>query len=58
MTYPILEFDPSPTAFIEPSQVIRPRDVPQGCVICFFGEVIAKIVAERQARVLVSKERH
>jgi uridine phosphorylase len=53
VTFPILEFDPSPTAFIEPSQVIRPRDMPEHCVICFFKDVIDKIVAEQDARVLV-----
>jgi uridine phosphorylase len=51
--YPILEFDPAPEAFIEPSKVVRPRDVPEHCVICFFADVIDKVVAEHQARVLV-----
>ena len=53
MTYPILEFDPSPAAFIEPSHVIRPRDMPEHCVISFFKDVIDKIVAEHAARILV-----
>jgi len=53
MTYPILEFDPAPKAFIEPSKVIRPRDVPEHCVICFFKEVIDKVVAEYNAKVAV-----
>jgi len=53
MTYPILEFDSSPTAFIEPSQVIRPRDMPEHCIICFFKDVVDKIVAEHAARILV-----
>lgn len=52
MDYPILEFDPSPQAFIEPSQVIRPRDVPEYCVVCFFREVIERVVAEHGARML------
>jgi uridine phosphorylase len=54
VTFPILEFDPSPTAFIEPSQVIRPRDMPEHCVICFFKDVIDKIVAEQDATLLVT----
>jgi hypothetical protein len=29
MTYPILEFDPTPEAFIEPVKVIRARAVPE-----------------------------
>lgn len=53
MEYPILEFDPTPEAFIEPSKVIRPRDVPEHCVICFFQEVIDKVVAECNATVVV-----
>ena len=53
MKYPILEHDPTREAFIEPSKVIRPRDMPEHCVICFFKEVIDKIVFENNARVLV-----
>lgn len=53
MTYPILEFDPSHEALIEPSQVIKPRDVPEHCVICFFSEVIEKIVAGHAAKPIV-----
>ena len=53
MTYPILEFDPTPEAFIEPSRIIRPRDVPEHCVVCFFKEVMDRIVGEHGARVAV-----
>jgi uridine phosphorylase len=49
--YPILESDPSSTAIIEPSREIEPRDVPQHCLICFFREVLEKVVAERGARI-------
>lgn len=52
-SYPILEFDPASEAFIEPSQVNMPRDVPKYCVLCFFSDVIEKVVAEQKARVLV-----
>ena len=38
--YPILEYDPSPHAVIEPSRVLQPRDVPERCVLCFFQDVI------------------
>ena len=51
--YPILEFDPAPEALIEPSRLIKPRDVPEHCVICFFQEVIEKVVTEQQATVAV-----
>lgn len=52
-TPPILEFDPEREAFIEPGKVIRRRDVPEHCVICFFREVIDKVTAEHQARMVV-----
>jgi uridine phosphorylase len=53
MPYPILEHDPTIEAFIEPSKVVRPRDVPERCVICFFRDVIEKVASEHQARVAV-----
>lgn len=52
--YPILEFDPSPEAIIEPSKVIKPIDAPEHCVICFFQEAIARVVRERNAKVIAS----
>jgi uridine phosphorylase len=51
--YPILEFDSTPEAIIEPSKYIKPRDTPEHCVICFFGEVIDRVAAEKQAKVIV-----
>jgi uridine phosphorylase len=53
MSYPILEFDPTRLAMIEPSRVIAGRDMPECCVICFFHEVVEKVAAERQATLLV-----
>ena len=53
MSFPILEFDPTAEAFIEPSKVIRPRDVPEHCVICFFKEVIEKVVDQHHVKMLV-----
>ncbi len=52
MSYPILEHDTAREALIEPSKVIKPRDVPEHCVICFFREAIDKVVAEHDARIL------
>ena len=51
--YPILEFDQERTAKIEPSQVIKPRDVPEHAVLCFFRDVIESVVAEHQGRIIV-----
>src|SRR5512142_2526449 len=52
-SYPILEFDPTPEAFIEPARVIRPRDVPEHCVLCFFRDVLDQVIMEQNARVVV-----
>jgi uridine phosphorylase len=51
---PILEFDPESEAMIEPSRVFPKRDVPEHCVICFFKEVLDKIIAERNAKVVAA----
>jgi uridine phosphorylase len=51
--YPILEFDPAGEAMVEPSRLIQPQDVPEHCVICFFKEVLDKVVVEHQARLAV-----
>jgi uridine phosphorylase len=56
MTYPILEFDSAPEAFIEPSKIIRARDLPEHCVICFFREVIDKVIDEHHAKVMVENK--
>ena len=56
MTYPILEFDPAPEALIEPSKIIHARDLPEHCVISFFREVIDKVVAEHDAKVVVENQ--
>lgn len=39
--YPLLEFDPTREAIIEPGKVIAPLPaMPERCVLCFFGEVL------------------
>lgn len=49
MDYPILEFDPTPAALIEPSKVLEPLPgIPEHCVLCFFQPVIKKVCAEAQ----------
>jgi len=53
MIYPILEYDSTREAFIEPSKVNKPLDIPDSCVICFFKDVINKVVEEHNAKVLV-----
>ena len=53
MSYPILEHDPTREAYIEPSKVVEKRDVPECCVICFFQDVIERVVSAHRARVVV-----
>ncbi|HEX4824189.1 MAG TPA: nucleoside phosphorylase [Candidatus Polarisedimenticolaceae bacterium] len=55
MSIPILEHDPAPTALIEPTRAIQPRDVPEHCVICFFREVIDKVVADHRTRLVATQ---
>jgi uridine phosphorylase len=52
--YPILEFDATREALIEPSKVIQRRDVPEHCVLCFFREVFDTLIAEHDAQVIVA----
>lgn len=40
---PILEFDPSKRAVLEPSEHIHRIDIPERCVICFFQDVITNL---------------
>jgi uridine phosphorylase len=56
MSYPILEHDPTREAYIEPSKVVEKRDVPESCVICFFRDVIEKVVSEHHASVVVENQ--
>ncbi len=50
--FPLLEFDENREAIIEPSSIAAPLDVPQNCVICFFKEVIDKVVKKHSAKVV------
>ena len=49
---PILEFDPSPIALIEPKHLNRGVDMPEAAVVCFFQDVIAKLLEEHEAKLL------
>lgn len=48
LNYPILEFDATPEAIIEPAKAIKERDLPEHCVLCFFYDVIAKLSLDSQ----------
>jgi hypothetical protein len=44
MTYQVLEHDPTREAFIEPAKVCAGRAVPEHRVICFFRDVLDRVV--------------
>jgi uridine phosphorylase len=45
--YPLLEFDSSPTAVIEPSRIIQPlATMPERCVLCFFQDAIQQVCVD------------
>jgi uridine phosphorylase len=47
--YPILEYDSSSEAMIEPSNLIKPiPDIPRQCVICFFQDVIDHLHGQKR----------
>ena len=50
--YPILEFDPSPTAILEPHLIHDKIDVPEHCVVCFFAEVFDTLKASGKLKVV------
>jgi uridine phosphorylase len=47
--YPILEFDPAPSAMLEPSRLVKSIDIPEHAVACFFQDVITTLVADHEA---------
>jgi uridine phosphorylase len=54
LSSPLLEFDASPRAFIEPAETtkLRRRDVPAACVVTFFGDVVRRLMDSGRARVI------
>lgn len=48
--YPILEFDPEPQAIITPQHTVKPMDLPERCVLCFFNDEINKLHRAGKAR--------
>ena len=47
--FPILEYDSTREAIIEPSKYIDQIDIAEHCVVCFFQDVIIKFVESRRA---------
>ncbi len=51
-TFPILEFDPDQDAIINPNDEVDPIDISEKCVICFFKEVLEKIIKKHKAKIV------
>lgn len=55
--FPILEYDPTPTAIIEPRHLVEAIDIPEHCVVCFFQDVFdglrgrAKLLSEQASEI-------
>ncbi len=52
---PLLEFDPTRRALIEPSEQVSRLDVPAACVVTFFGDSVQRLVDDGRATLLVEK---
>lgn len=51
--FPILEFDPTPKAIIEPDEQVSELDnIPKHCVITFFREVLENLHASGKAKII------
>jgi uridine phosphorylase len=48
---PLLEFAGDGEAVIEPTRLIRRQDVPDACVLCFFGDVIDSLRRAHRLRI-------
>lgn len=54
--YPILEFDPTKLAIIEPSEVYKPIEISKYCVMCFFGDIVNSVVAKFEAKKIFEEQ--
>lgn len=50
--YPILEFDNTKEAVIEPEKVLEPIDIPKLCVLAIFKDVIHKLVENEKVKLI------
>ena len=48
--YPLLEFDGSGPALIEPSRLHRPIDIPPACVLAILPEAVTRLDRSGRAR--------
>jgi uridine phosphorylase len=50
--YPILEFDATPEAILEPERLLKRIDIPEHAVACFFQDIITQLSQHHAARVI------
>ena len=50
--FPILEFDPDPTAFIDPQNLLLPIDIARRCVLCFFQDILQQMHADGRLKII------
>lgn len=53
--YPILEFDPEPIAVLEPGKIVKPINMPQRSVLCFFHELLDRLADEGKLKVIAER---
>jgi uridine phosphorylase len=54
--FPILEFDPDRQAILNPQKELLPEGSPDGCVMCFFQDVITPLVEQKRLQIVDSLE--
>jgi uridine phosphorylase len=52
--YPILEFDKDRKSITTPLGLIKPKKVPEHCIICFFPDVIKHLHTKGKAKIIAS----
>ncbi|MGQ0603305.1 MAG: nucleoside phosphorylase [Anaerolineales bacterium] len=52
---PLLEFDPTPEALIEPKRIFKPLPVPEACVLVFFQDVLNRLKRWGKTRVIAKQ---
>lgn len=53
---PLLEFDSSRTALIEPTALVKEIDIPEHCVLTFFSDEVQKLVSSGQAKKITAQK--
>ena len=49
---PILEYDLSKDIIIDPQKEVKPIDISEHCVVCFFQEVIKKLHRQKRSKII------